>query len=505
MKINENVFDGEHEVAIALTTCFNPNEIKAMREVSAAVVNVSGRQRMLSQRTALLALQLVCTHNPRDREKWRSALLEAIALMERSHRGLIYGDPSLQLPGHPSPTVRAMYFEPPLDINGKIYDYIIAVKALAHAEDSELTQDNPHLRYILDAATTELLEVLDAVVSQYQHESEAQQQAIARKQAELYRQSCRATAIAQAQAQELEKALSELQQAQAQLIQSEKMSTLGQLLAGVAHELNNPVSFIYGNVNHAINYVEDLLEMLQVYREEYHNPTPKIQKSREQIDLDFLIEDLPKVVSSIKIGAYRMHQLVLSLRNFSRKDEAKMKPVDIHEGIESTLLILQNRLKARGSYPEIKIIKEYGEIPLVECYGCQINQVFMNLIGNAIDALEEQGTSDMGHGNEDLYPTSYVESPTIWIRTEVQDNCVLIRIADNGEGMSEDVKACLFDPFFTTKPVGKGTGLGLSISRQIVVEKHAGQLQCVSAPGEGTEFWIELPVRQECRHQTLPV
>ena len=308
-------------------------------------------------------------------------------------------------------------------------------------------------------------------------------------------------ARSRAQALQLKHAMRDLQQTQMQLVQTEKMSSLGQLVAGIAHELNNPINFISGNVFHAKAYIQDLVSLLHLYQQQYPNSTPKIQAEREAIELDFLIEDLTKIVNSMKMGTDRIQQLVLSLRNFSRLDEAQKKPVDIHDGLESTLLILQHRLKSHAECPAIQIIKEYGNLPLVECYAGQLNQVFMNLLANAIDALEESVVScpqpvasgntqrTMDHGQQ--------TTPTIWIRTEVSDDSsVTIRIADNGPGMTEKVRQRLFDPFFTTKPVGKGTGLGLSISYQIVVEKHGGQLTCVSAPGEGAEFAIAIPLQQ---------
>jgi len=279
------------------------------------------------------------------------------------------------------------------------------------------------------------------------------------------------------------------------------MSGLGQMVAGVAHEINNPVNFITGNLSHATNYIKDLLELIEQYQKHYPNPVPEIQEQIEEIDLEFLIDDLPKILSSMKIGAERIHEIVLSLRNFSRLDEVEMKPVNIHDGIDSTLLILHNRLKPKGHNPGIKIIKEYGSLPLVECYAGQINQVFMNIIGNAIDALESGGVrEEESHSQEELAPSAphlITPSPIIWIRTEVLGGeQVLIRIRDNGPGMTQSVVRRLFDPFFTTKPVGKGTGLGLSISHQIVVEKHEGILKCLSELGQGTEFWIQIPITQ---------
>jgi GAF domain-containing protein len=299
-------------------------------------------------------------------------------------------------------------------------------------------------------------------------------------------------AKAKEQAYQLEQTLYKLQQTQTQLIQTEKMSSLGQLVAGVAHEINNPVNFIHGNLAFADRYAQDLLELVHLYQKNYPKPVLEIQERAAEIDLEFLIEDLPKILSSMQVGTERIRQIVLSLRNFSRLDQAKMKPVDIHEGIDSTLLILQNRLKAKDSLPEIEIVKEYGDLPQVECYAGQLNQVFMNIISNGIDALEEV------IGNK-LWLASQRNDrpPTIRIRTEMTaPNTIAVRISDNGLGMTEEVKAKLFDPFFTTKPVGKGTGLGLSICYQIVVEKHGGSLRCESLPGQGTEFWIVIPVQQ---------
>jgi signal transduction histidine kinase len=318
----------------------------------------------------------------------------------------------------------------------------------------------------------------------------ADQLAIAIYQSELYHQSCAATAAATAQAEQLNQALHQLKQTQAQLIQTEKMSSLGQLVAGIAHEINNPVNFIYGNLTHVNQYTQDLLDLIELYQNSNPNPSPEVQDLIEAIDLNYLVEDLPKTLASMKVGADRIRQIVLSLRNFSRLDEADMKPVNIHEGIDSTLLILQNRLKETTNCAGIEIVKEYGEIPLVECYAGQLNQVFMNLINNAIDALKEGPNS----GSIDCGKDSL---PKIWIKTEVRNpERITIRIADNGPGMTEAVQKRLFDPFFTTKPVGKGTGLGLAISAQIVTEKHGGSIWCVSQSGKGTEFWVEIPIRQ---------
>jgi signal transduction histidine kinase len=290
----------------------------------------------------------------------------------------------------------------------------------------------------------------------------------------------------QAQANELAQIIEDLKQTQAQLLQTEKMSSLGQLVAGVAHEINNPVNFIYGNITHTANYTQDLLDLLNVYQYHYPEPVAAVEEKITEIDLEFLSDDLPKVLDSMKVGADRIRQLVLSLRNFSRLDQAERKPVDIHEGIDSTLLILQHRFKARAEGENILIVRQYGDLPQVDCYAGQLNQVFMNVLSNAIDALDNHSRSKNYH-------------PTISIHTYLQSQkddsqSVMIEISDNGSGIPPEAQARIFDPFFTTKPVGKGTGLGLSISYQIVVEKHRGKFSCESQPGQGTKFSIELPI-----------
>jgi two-component system NtrC family sensor kinase len=277
----------------------------------------------------------------------------------------------------------------------------------------------------------------------------------------------------------------QLQQIQTQLVQKEKMSALGQLVAGVAHEINNPINFVVGNLTHAQEYIHSMLHLLELYQQHYPEPAPEIAQEIEAIELDYLMEDLPQLVSSMKVGIDRMHQLSIALRSFSRSDTSKKLPVDLHEGLESTLLILRHRLKGSGTHPAINVVKDYGDLPLVSCYPAPLNQVFMNLLANAIDAIDES-----------VHQGIVIQPPTIKISTRmIEENRVEIRIVDNGQGMSETVKNNLFQPMFTTKPVGKGTGLGLSICNQIICEKHQGSLTYHSEVGEGTEFIIQIPVK----------
>ncbi len=306
------------------------------------------------------------------------------------------------------------------------------------------------------------------------------------RQVQLYEQIRDRALISSQQAQQLTKTLKELQNTQAQLIHTEKMSSLGQLVAGVAHEINNPANFIHANLNHASVYSEGILDLLKLYEQTYPNPTPEIRDRAQDLDIEFLAEDLPKLMASMQVGTKRIRQIVLSLRNFSRLDEADMKFVDINEGLDNTLMILNHRLTATPDQPEIQIVKKYGDLPLVECYAGQLNQVFMNVLVNAIDAVEESLAIS--------HPSLVKNQGQIRIRTELTDEKqVIIQIYDNGIGMSEDVKQRVFDHMFTTKPVGKGIGLGMAIAYQIVVDKHRGTIEIDSTPGCGTEFTIRIP------------
>ncbi len=292
----------------------------------------------------------------------------------------------------------------------------------------------------------------------------------------------------EAQANELATTLSELKATQGQLIQTEKMSSLGQVVAGVAHEINNPIGFIHGNLVHVDAYVQDLLGLMDAYQQHLPEVPEAIEPYLEAVDLPFVREDLPKLVASMRMGTARIKDIVLSLRNFSRLDEAAIKTVNLHDGLDSTLTLMGNHFRAKPDQTSVKLVKVYGDLPQVDCYAGQLNQVFMSILTNGLDAL---GAQRQSHGAAAL-----LEPPTITVRTEdTGSDWVRIEISNNGPEIEESVRQRIFDPFFTTKAVGKGQGMGLAISYQIVVEQHGGSLKCLSSP-EGTTFRMDIPVKQ---------
>ncbi|MGL5058460.1 MAG: ATP-binding protein [Microcoleus sp.] len=287
---------------------------------------------------------------------------------------------------------------------------------------------------------------------------------------------------------ELEDILNKLHSTQLQLVQNEKMSSLGNLVAGVAHEINNPIGFLNGSISNVKDCVRDLIEHLALYQQYYPDAVAPVGKNARDIDLEFTIEDLPKILNSMQAATDRIQSMSKSLRTFSRADTNRKVKANLHDGLDSTLLILKYRLKASEKRPDIRIVRDYGILPEIECFPGQLNQVFMNILANAIDALDEIAQTRS-------FAELKANPQQITIRTEIADDLVQIQIRDNGTGMSEDVKQQIFDNLFTTKGVGKGTGLGLAIVRQIVIEKHGGSIAVDSTPGEGTEFIIQLPVK----------
>lgn len=329
--------------------------------------------------------------------------------------------------------------------------------------------------------------IIDYDINDYKHKVELTRQKLITTTIAALR-SYRDFTIIEEQSIKLNQALETLQSTQLQLVQNEKMSALGNLVAGVAHEINNPIGFVAGNLKMAKEYVEDLFGLIELYQKYYPNPEPEIEEEIEEIDLEYLRDDLPKLFNSLKIGSDRIRNISTSLRTFSRGDTDNKTLFNIHEGIDSTILILRHRLKASELHPAIKIIKNYADLPLINCYSGQLNQVFMNLLANAIDAVEE---SNQGKSFEEIEDN--LNQIEITTSLTADKKSVAIKIADNGLGISKEVQQRIFDNLFTTKAVGKGTGLGLSIARQIIVEKHEGSLNFNSEIGKGTEFVIEIP------------
>ncbi len=373
------------------------------------------------------------------------------------------------------------------DEQGQLLGYAVVTRDITtRKEQEEALQDAyDRLEQRVEERTAELVEA-NARLQEEIYIRQGTEEALRESQERL-----------QQQASQLAKTLRELQNTQAQLIQTEKMSGLGQLVAGVAHEINNPVGFIHGNLEHLHLYVNDLVRLIQLYQQHYPNANPDISTTIDEIDLEFILTDIPKLLVSMNAGTQRIQSIVQSLRQFSRLDEAQCKEVNLHDGLDSTILLLQYRLKACGKAKTIAFEKDYGELPRVECYAGQLNQVFANTIENAIDAMRER---------EKQFPDSDY-TPRLAVRTRCLGDCVSIEILDNGIGMTEKVRSRVFDPFFTTKPVGQGTGLGLATSYQIVVNKHGGQLSCESKYREGAALTIKLPVRlKEGQHsQSLPL
>jgi two-component system, NtrC family, sensor kinase len=449
---------------------FNALQLDKERALDAVVINVSGRQRMISQRISLLLLQLAMHPAVAEREMIDQKLQDSLDCLLVNHEGLLHGDMAVNLPGNPSPTILSMHFDAPTQLDRRLRRYVEQVRGFMALRPEHLTLETPDLWKLVTEDVEDLVCAIDTVVSQYQFENESRQAAMMEQLLDLCHRNAQ-------QAMVLEQALADLKQLQTQLIQTERISGLGQIAAGIAHEINNPANFIFANLHHAKDYSDQLLNLIALYDQGADDS--QIEARQAEIDLSFIQADFPRLLESMETGASRIQKIVADLRTFARLDESEVKTIHLPEAIDSVVLMINHRLtfKANGASQSIELLKDYdGEIPPLCCYAGQLNQVLFHLLNNAIDALRSEVPSQ----------------PQIWITTRLKNPQTLeIRVTDNGPGVPEALQPQIFDPFFTTKPIGQATGLGLSLSHQLM-QSQGGMIRY--QPGEGATFVLELPI-----------
>ncbi len=459
-------------------------QFTAQREIDAAILDVSGRQRMLSQRISLILIQLASSNNVAHRSEYLAEIRQLIHTIHSSHLGLLHGNAELKLPGNNSDAINRLFWDEPVHLNRQLMHFVKQVQYLVQLPD--LSFDHGDLRQLTTHTAKALLDALDLVVKQYAQESETRQVAMVTQLAELCDRQEQMIAQTQAQTQELHDTLNALHDTQIRLIHSEKMNGLSQLVAGIAHEINNPINFIHANLSHAIDYAQDLTQLLKIYQDSYPEATPPIQDYYDSIDGNFLMADFPRLIKSMESGTTRVRSIVLSLRSFARLDEADFKPVSLEEGLASSVLFMQHRLETyRAQQIDIQLHYDYQTLPDVTCYPALINQVFTALLNNAIDALAEKH-----------HKTPPCLNPNILLRTRLleAENSIVIEITDNGIGIPRSIYPRIFNPFFTTKPIGQGTGLGLAVCDQIIA-RHGGRITIESEPNQGTTVSVYLPIQ----------